>query len=236
MRKSIPFIKQLLILVLVFTLSGIGMVTKGQVVKHPLSGISTTGQWYAFYYQRNPTTGVEVDYFVIEAPNTTLKTCLDACDVCYGQYKGFTQLGNFIRCTNCGNTYPTNDVGTIGQGGCWPAYLPHTTDANDLIINESDIIAGEWMFEGFAINTGVSEVNGLPSGYVLKSQEGQMVISMPLNTERTINLVGINGQIAYTATSSSNELVIKTSNMAQGIYVLSVLEEGKLYNKQVRVN
>lgn len=228
---------RLLMLVLVFTLFGMNTTTKGQVVTHPLSGVSTTAQWYSFYYQRNQTTGVDVDYFIVEAPNATIKTCIDACDVCWNQYKGFTQLGNFMRCTNCGNTYPTNDVGTIGQGGCWPAYLAHTTDANDVIINESGLIAKEWMFEGYPQQAaGISGANSLPSGYVLRSQEGQMVISMPLNTERTINMVGINGQTVYTVTSFSNEVVINTGNMAQGIYILSVEEEGKRYTKQVRVH
>ena len=80
--------------------------------------------------------------------NGLIKTAFDACDVCYGSYKGYRQEGDSMICNNCGNSYPISGLGTEnkGGGGCWPGYLPSEIKGEYLIIKKSDIKKGGYRF------------------------------------------------------------------------------------------
>ena len=98
--------KKRILTILICCLLGPNLVVNGQNIKHSLAGITTTMNFYSYIYRINDSTGIEIKYFIVEAPNGIIKTCFDACDICYQYHLGYTQLGTYTRCVNCGNTYP----------------------------------------------------------------------------------------------------------------------------------
>lgn len=106
----------------------------GDVVRIPLADISETAQFYT--YEDN---GVNINYFVVLGSDGKPRTAFDACDVC-GGYKGYQQTGTDITCRNCGRVFRIDGLGTQNKGyGCWPSYLPHELDGDDIVIQVNDI-------------------------------------------------------------------------------------------------
>ena len=115
------------------------MVDAGDVLKVPLSGISKNAQFYDYQ-------GIE--FFVVLASDGTPKTAFNACDVCFGSKKGYSQKGGDMVCNNCGNHYAIDGLGTknIMGGGCWPGYLPKSIEGDFLVIKKFDLEAGRYRF------------------------------------------------------------------------------------------
>lgn len=91
--------------------------------------------------------GVAIDYFVIVGSDMDIHTAFDACEVCYDQKKGYLQEGDVMKCVNCGRTFEINGLGTVNVGGgCWPGYLEHTIEDGNIIIRNSDLDFGRWLF------------------------------------------------------------------------------------------
>lgn len=111
-------------------------------VKIPLSEITTSAKFYS--YDAN---GITVKYFALKGSDGDVRVAFDACDVCYGAKKGYTQAGNDMQCINCGNRYSIDGLGTenIG-GGCWPSYLPIEVKEDSVYIKISDLEAKRFMF------------------------------------------------------------------------------------------
>lgn len=110
----------------------------------PLSEISGTAKWYEY-----DSDGVQIKFFVVKASDGTIKTAFDACDVCYGNKKGYSQSGEFMVCNNCGNRYKISGLGNENKvgGGCWPGYLPSKIEGNNLVIKKSDLELGKYRFK-----------------------------------------------------------------------------------------
>jgi uncharacterized membrane protein len=103
-------------------------------IKIPLSEITTEVQFYT--YDDN---GVNIRYFAVLGSDGKPRTAFDACDVC-GGYKGYSQVGNDITCNNCGSVFSIDEIGTKNTGyGCWPSYLPHSIEGDNLLIRVSDL-------------------------------------------------------------------------------------------------
>ncbi len=111
-------------------------------VSIPLSGVTESARHYV--YNSN---GVEIRYFAVKGSDGTVRTAFDACEVCYRAGKGYTQVGNDVRCNNCGLSFSIDALGTKNQGkGCWPAYLPNELADDSVIIKKSDLEAGAYLF------------------------------------------------------------------------------------------
>lgn len=90
--------------------------------------------------------GVNIRYFVVLGSDGQPRTAFDACDVCGGS-KGYEQLGDDIKCRNCGREFSIDGLGSKNKGyGCWPSYLGHRIDEDNLLIKKSDIIGGRSRF------------------------------------------------------------------------------------------
>ena len=151
--KKIILIISIVILLLAgafFMFSGRQDIT-GNVIKNSddvitisLSEISETAKWYE--YNSN---GIKIKYFAVKAKDGTIKTAFDACDVCYGSKKGYSQQGDVMVCNNCGNRYPISGLGTenLRGGGCWPGYLPSKIEGDNLMIKISDLKKGDYRFK-----------------------------------------------------------------------------------------
>ena len=235
--KTSNIFKKRILTILVCCLLVPSLVVNGQDVKHSLAGITTTMNHYSYIHRINDSTGIEVKYFIVEAPNGTIKTCFDACDICYQYHLGYIQLGTFTRCVYCGNTYPTNDVGTsLGSGVCWPAYLPHTLEPDSLVLTVTDLTTKLYYFEEVWMPslTGIKEENSMdfPASFNVIHQLNQMTLNMTTKEQRMIYITGINGQVFYSRHTSVDKLSIHTENLSSGIYLLLIMEGDKLYAKK----
>jgi uncharacterized membrane protein len=111
-----------------------------KVITIPLSDISENAKWYEYE---------GIKYFIVKTNEGDIKTAFDACDICYGSKKGYSQQGDFMICNNCGNKYPISGLGTenLRGGGCWPGYLPIEIEDGNVIIKISDLEKGRYRFE-----------------------------------------------------------------------------------------
>ncbi|MFH1054277.1 MAG: DUF2318 domain-containing protein [Candidatus Woesearchaeota archaeon] len=122
-------------------ITGNTVVDPSGSVKIPLSDLSEKAKFYEY-----DDGGVKISYFAVLGSDGEPRTAFDACDVCGGS-KGYRQTGNDITCNNCGKVFSIDGLGTRNKGyGCWPSYLPHYVQGDDLLINVNDIKAGRHKF------------------------------------------------------------------------------------------
>ncbi len=105
-------------------------------VSIPLSDVSDSAKFYKLDVD-----GVTVKYFVIKAPDGTVRSALDACDVCYPEKKGYKQSGDVMVCVNCGQKFHVSRVGMV-KGGCNPHPLPNKVEGDKVVIQKSDLAQG----------------------------------------------------------------------------------------------
>jgi uncharacterized membrane protein len=92
--------------------------------------------------------GVTVKYMAAKDRDGVLRTAFNACDVCYAQKKGYSDLGDSVKCLNCGKTFPIKDLGVTNKaGGCEPGYLAHSKTGTGIAIKLSDLEKGVRYFE-----------------------------------------------------------------------------------------
>lgn len=124
-----------------FLIAGCGnKVTGNTIVENegqitiPLSDISTQARFYKYNYN-----GVNIKYFAVLGSDGKPRTAFDACDVC-GGLQGYEQQGSDIACSKCGRVFRIDGLGTQNKGyGCWPSYLPHEVQGDNILIKISDI-------------------------------------------------------------------------------------------------
>ncbi len=115
--------------------------TETGVIKIPVSDITNQAKFFS-----HNDGGNEVRFFAVRGSDGIIRTAFDACDVCGGK-KGYRQQGNDMLCNNCGLFFDIDDLGRKNRGGgCWPTYLSHEVQGNYVIIKESELSAGKWMF------------------------------------------------------------------------------------------
>ncbi|MDR1797829.1 MAG: DUF2318 domain-containing protein [Clostridiales Family XIII bacterium] len=70
--------------------------------------------------------GIYLEVFAVRAPDGTVRTALNTCQVCWNSgYGYYVQEGDEFVCQNCGNRFATKDVEVV-HGGCNP--VPLTED------------------------------------------------------------------------------------------------------------
>ena len=79
-------------------------------------------------------------FFIIKASDGTYRAAANACEVCFGAKKGFTQVGDLIRCENCQVTYPKDKI-ALEKGGCNPGPIDKNASVENgkLKISVNDI-------------------------------------------------------------------------------------------------
>jgi uncharacterized membrane protein len=149
MNKKILLITGIIILIIIsliiFRDPSTGDAIKDSVIieegsiKIPVEDISKNAQFYEYEGK---------EYFVVKAEDGSIKTAMNACDVCYRKKKGYRQEGRDMVCNNCGKYYAISDLGTKNNisGGCWPGYLPNKIEGSYVVIKKSDINAKRYMF------------------------------------------------------------------------------------------
>jgi hypothetical protein len=86
--------------------------------------------------------GVLMEVLALRAPDGTVRTAFNTCQVCYASGRGYyVQQGDVLVCQNCRNKFKASQVEII-KGGCNPVPISaelKTEDANTITI-------GKWLF------------------------------------------------------------------------------------------
>jgi uncharacterized membrane protein len=68
--------------------------------------------------------GTRLEVLAVKAPDGTIRTAFNTCQVCYASGRGFyKQQGSVLVCQNCGNRFRMSQVG-VRSGGCNPVPIP----------------------------------------------------------------------------------------------------------------
>ena len=114
----------------------------GSAVTIPVSDLGTQAKFYT-----SDVGGTKVRFFAIRDSDGSVHVATDACDVCYANKKGYHQEGGDMVCNNCGKHFAVQSIGTANtQGGCWPSFLKMHTDGGNVVVENQDIAAKEFMF------------------------------------------------------------------------------------------
>jgi uncharacterized membrane protein len=81
----------------------------------PLADISENAVFYPV-----DISGTRLEVIAVKAPDGTIRTAFNTCQVCYGSGRGFyKQQGTVLVCQNCGNRFRMSQV-EQRSGGCNP--------------------------------------------------------------------------------------------------------------------
>lgn len=87
--------------------------------------------------------GTDLEVIAVKAPDGTIRTAFNTCQVCYNSGKGYYKVeGDQLVCQNCGNRFGVDDV-EVTKGGCNPVPITNeykTTNSENITISK-DILA-----------------------------------------------------------------------------------------------
>ena len=105
----------------------------------------------AVFYPLN-VDGVDMEVFAVKAPDGTIRTAFNTCQVCYGSgYGYYVQDGGAFVCQNCGNRFRTSDI-EIVKGGCNPLPITKelkTADENGITISRELLVQAKPIFRNW---------------------------------------------------------------------------------------
>jgi hypothetical protein len=100
---------------------GGGTILANGDLQIPKKEISATATFYQYRLD-----GVLMEVLALRAPDGTVRTAFNTCQVCYSSGRGwYVQQGDVLVCQNCRNRFKASQVEII-KGGCNP--LPITKD------------------------------------------------------------------------------------------------------------
>lgn len=74
-----------------------------------------------------------IRFFVVRDKQGTVRTAIDACEVCWKADKGYRLEGSTMLCVNCGQKFALQNIGVI-KGGCNPHPIPYETTEHSVRI------------------------------------------------------------------------------------------------------
>lgn len=117
-------------------------VVDGDIVI-PVSDITETAKFYPAKIG-----GTELEVLAVKAPDGSIRTAFNTCQVCYASGKGYyVQEGDVLVCQNCGNRFSMDQV-EIVKGGCNPVPI---TDENKAANADTITIKKEFLSEATVI-------------------------------------------------------------------------------------
>ena len=109
----------------------------------PIGDITETARFYPAKMN-----GIELEALAVKAPDGTIRTAFNTCQVCYSSGRGYyVQEGDALVCQNCGNHFSTNQV-EITRGGCNPVPI---TDAYKTVDDDNITISKEFLTQATVI-------------------------------------------------------------------------------------
>jgi uncharacterized membrane protein len=92
--------------------------------------------------------GTRLEALAVKAPDGTIRTAFNTCQVCYGSGRGFyKQQGTVLVCQNCGNRFRMSQV-EVRSGGCNPVPI---FPANKMVTETTITISKDYLNEAKAI-------------------------------------------------------------------------------------
>jgi len=111
-----------------------GSLTPAGDLKIPKKGIGEQAQFFPY-----KAGNVLMEVLAVRAPDGTIRTALNTCQVCYSSGRGYyTQKGDVLVCNNCGNLFRISQVEKV-RGGCNPVPITKewkTEDADSIVISK----------------------------------------------------------------------------------------------------
>lgn len=109
----------------------------------PLSEVSETAGFYPAEIN-----GIRLEVLAVKAPDGTIRTAFNTCQVCYDSGRGYYQQdGNVLVCQNCGNRFRMDQVEVV-SGGCNPVPI---FDENKTVDGTSITISADYLREATVI-------------------------------------------------------------------------------------
>jgi len=101
----------------------------------PKNEVTATAKFYQYRMD-----GVLMEVLALRAPDGTVRTAFNTCQVCYASGRGYyVQQGDVLVCQNCHNRFKASQV-EIVKGGCNPLPITadlKTEDANTITISKA---------------------------------------------------------------------------------------------------
>jgi uncharacterized membrane protein len=120
-------------------------VTDGQDLVIPLAEVTDIASFYPVIVD-----GFAMEVLAVRAPDGTVRTAFNACQVCYDSGSGYyVQEGGVLVCQNCGARFRLDQV-EVARGGCNPMpILPEdkTVDDEDITISADYFAQARQIFE-----------------------------------------------------------------------------------------
>ncbi|GAB4164409.1 MAG: hypothetical protein Tsb0017_02420 [Geothermobacteraceae bacterium] len=98
----------------------------------------------ARFFEYNGRSG-PIRFFVVKSTDGVIRAAFDACDVCYREKKGYTQVGDSMICNNCGQSFPTDRINVV-KGGCNPSPLQRQVANGQVVITLAALELGATYF------------------------------------------------------------------------------------------
>jgi hypothetical protein len=117
------------------------VVAEDGAVRLPLSSFDDMKAHHFTYMHE----GQPIEFFVLKSNDGVVRAAFNACDVCFGSKKGYTQDGDHMICNNCGRRFPADQINVV-HGGCNPSPLGRIVEGDTLVIEVKDILAGKGYF------------------------------------------------------------------------------------------
>jgi uncharacterized membrane protein len=110
----------------------------------PKKEVTETAKFYQYKLD-----GVLIEVLALRAPDGTVRTAFNTCQVCYSSGRGYyVQQGDVLVCQNCRNRFKASQVELI-KGGCNPIPITadlKTEDANTITIAKSILAQAKPIF------------------------------------------------------------------------------------------
>jgi len=96
--------------------------------------------------------GMRIEVLAVKAPDGTIRTAFNSCQVCYNSSRGFfVQEGTVLVCQNCGRRYRMSQV-ERQAGGCNPEPIfpaNKTVTDSTITISRDYLMRAKTMFESW---------------------------------------------------------------------------------------
>jgi uncharacterized membrane protein len=93
--------------------------------------------------------GTRLEVLAVKAPDGTIRTAFNTCQVCYASGRGFyKQQGTVLVCQNCGNRFRMSQI-EVRSGGCNPVPIfkdYKTVTATEITIPKSFLAEARVIF------------------------------------------------------------------------------------------
>jgi uncharacterized membrane protein len=93
--------------------------------------------------------GTRLEVIAVKAPDGTIRTAFNTCQVCYASGRGYyQQQGNLLVCQNCGNRFRMSQV-EVRAGGCNPVPIfpaNKTVDEKNITLPREFLIRAKGIF------------------------------------------------------------------------------------------